>query len=58
VNRDGLSEEEEEEANVEGESMDVEPTPDEQLAKKLIRYAMACDFSRVAIRRDGIKEKG
>jgi hypothetical protein len=37
---------------------DSEPTADEQLAKKLIRYAMACDYARVAIRRDGIKDKG
>ncbi|KAK1758454.1 Non-structural maintenance of chromosome element 3 [Echria macrotheca] len=28
-----------------------------QLVKKLVRYAMACEFSRTPIRRDGIKEK-
>lgn len=33
-------------------------TPEGQLIKKLVRYAMACDFSRTPIRRDGIKEKG
>lgn len=38
--------------------MAADPTPDEQLAKKLIRYAMACDYSRTPIRRDGIKERG
>lgn len=54
----GEYDEEDENTNMEGESMDFEPTADEQLAKKLIRYAMACDFARVAIRRDGIKEKG
>lgn len=31
---------------------------DEQLAKKLIRYAIACEYSRTPIRRDGIKERG
>ncbi|ROT34671.1 MAGE-domain-containing protein [Sodiomyces alkalinus F11] len=37
--------------------MDIEASPDEQLAKKLVRYALACDFSRTPIRRDGIKER-
>ncbi|KAJ9155429.1 Non-structural maintenance of chromosome element 3 [Pleurostoma richardsiae] len=27
------------------------------LVKKLVRYALACEYSRTAIRRDGIKEK-
>lgn len=34
---------------------------DEQLAKKLVRYALSCEFSRRPIRRDGrdgIKERG
>lgn len=31
---------------------------DEQLVKKLIRYAIACEYSRTPIRRDGIKERG
>ncbi|KAG5942559.1 hypothetical protein E4U53_007222 [Claviceps sorghi] len=30
---------------------------DEQLAKKLVRYALSCEFSRTPIRRDGIKER-
>ncbi|KAK1252399.1 hypothetical protein MKX08_003586 [Trichoderma sp. CBMAI-0020] len=30
---------------------------DEQLAKKLVRYAIACEYSRTPIRRDGIKER-
>ncbi|TQS33529.1 hypothetical protein Golomagni_06124 [Golovinomyces magnicellulatus] len=30
---------------------------DGQLAKKLVRYALACDYSRTPIRRDGIKER-
>lgn len=36
----------------------VAESPDAQLVKKLVRYALACDFSRTPIRRDGIKEKG
>lgn len=31
---------------------------DFQMAKKLVRYAIACESSRTAIRRDGIKERG
>ncbi|KAK2064777.1 MAGE family protein [Colletotrichum caudatum] len=30
---------------------------EDQLAKKLVRYALACEFSRTPIRRDGIKER-
>lgn len=29
-----------------------------QLAKKLVRYALSCEFSRTPIRRQGIREKG
>jgi hypothetical protein len=31
---------------------------DDQLAKKLVRYALSCEYSRTPIRRDGIKERG
>lgn len=31
---------------------------DQQLAKKLVRYAISCEFSRTPIKRDGIKERG
>ncbi|KAM3436338.1 hypothetical protein NHJ13734_005108 [Beauveria thailandica] len=30
---------------------------EEQLAKKMIRYALSCEYSRTPIRRDGIKER-
>ncbi|OAA45058.1 MAGE protein [Metarhizium rileyi] len=30
---------------------------DVQLAKKLVRYALSCEYSRTPIRRDGIKER-
>ncbi|UKZ74313.1 hypothetical protein TrVFT333_001976 [Trichoderma virens FT-333] len=32
-------------------------TADNQMAKKLVRYAISCEYSRTAIRRDGIKER-
>lgn len=35
-----------------------EQSADQQLAKKLVRYAISCEYSRTAIRRDGIKERG
>lgn len=31
---------------------------DDLMAKKLIRYAISCEYSRTPIRRDGIKERG
>lgn len=31
---------------------------DDQMAKKLVRYAISCEYSRTPIRRDGIKERG
>lgn len=52
-------EEEEEEAN---DTMDLDQRPgvsfEDQLAKKLVRYALSCEFSRTPIRRQGIREKG
>ena len=36
----------------------VERDETSQLIKKLVRYALACEYSRTPIRRDGIKEKG
>lgn len=29
-----------------------------QLIKNLVRYALACEYSRTPIRRDGIRDKG
>lgn len=48
----------EEDDDINEDRDDVVESPDGQLIKKLVRYAMACDFSRTPIRRDGIKEKG
>jgi len=33
-------------------------TTEMQLIKKLVRYALACEFSRTPIRREGIRERG
>lgn len=41
-----------------GEDGDSSQDADRQLAKKLIRYAISCEYSRTPIRRDGIKERG
>jgi hypothetical protein len=42
--------------------MDVDADADadsqDQLVKKLVRYAMACEYQRMPIRRTGITEKG
>lgn len=44
------------------DTMDIDPRPgggfEDQLAKKLVRYALSCEFSRTPIRRQGIREKG
>lgn len=33
-------------------------TPHDQLVKKLVRYALACEYARIPIKRDGIRDKG
>lgn len=48
----------EEEEEVDGDARNEAESPDGLLIKKLVRYALACDYSRTPIRRDGIKEKG
>ncbi|KAI9903563.1 hypothetical protein N3K66_000092 [Trichothecium roseum] len=45
-----------------GDDMDVDASTqaqnaDDLLAKKLVRYALSCEYSRTPIRRDGIKER-
>ncbi|KAH6888152.1 MAGE family-domain-containing protein [Thelonectria olida] len=49
------------ENGVSEDEMDEDEHPgasaDDQMAKKLVRYAISCEFSRTAIRRDGIKER-
>ncbi|KAK1982537.1 MAGE family protein [Colletotrichum cereale] len=41
----------------ETDAVDAAVSAEDQLAKKLVRYALACEFSRTPIRRDGIKER-
>lgn len=40
--------------------MDVDGRPDaqDQTVKKMVRYALACEYQRMPIRRSGISEKG
>lgn len=33
-------------------------TSQDQVVKKLVRYALACEYSRTTIKRDAIREKG
>ncbi|PNP39309.1 hypothetical protein TGAMA5MH_08727 [Trichoderma gamsii] len=51
------TEQEEEPSDEDAEMNGATSRVDEQLAKKLIRYAIACEYSRTPIRRDGIKER-
>ncbi|KAJ4410587.1 hypothetical protein N0V82_009209 [Gnomoniopsis sp. IMI 355080] len=55
--RDELDSDDDENEVEEDQLQDVAESSDSQLVKKLVRYALACDFSRTSIRRDGIKEK-
>ncbi|KAL1883377.1 hypothetical protein VTK73DRAFT_8944 [Phialemonium thermophilum] len=51
---------EEEDGASEGDPQDETPrdeSTESQLVKKLVRYALACEYSRTPIRREGIKEK-
>lgn len=51
-------EEEEDEESDNGMELDAGEDSQEQLTKKLIRYALACEYQRIPIRRAGITEKG
>ncbi|KAM0469660.1 hypothetical protein ACHAP7_009891 [Fusarium lateritium] len=53
---DDENEQEPSDAEMDGDSHHMQ-SADEQLAKKLVRYAISCEFSRTVIRRDGIKER-
>lgn len=50
------SDEEEEEQYDNGDGM-ARASDDAQMVKKLVRYALACEYARIPIRRDGIREK-
>ncbi|KAF4445311.1 Non-structural maintenance of chromosome element 3 [Fusarium austroafricanum] len=53
---DDEDEQEPSEAEMDGDHQHAQ-NADHQLAKKLVRYALSCEFSRTVIRRDGIKER-
>jgi hypothetical protein len=55
-----VSDDESEEEPDDGEEMEVDAGADtqDQAVKKLVRYALACEFQRLVIRRTGIAEKG
>jgi len=48
---------EEDDAEDNGESM-MDTDGDEQIVKRFVRYALACEYQRMPIRRAGILEKG
>ncbi|KAK9777361.1 putative MAGE family-domain-containing protein [Seiridium cardinale] len=51
-------EEEDDEQQDENGDVDMAGAGDEaQLVKKLVRYALACEYARIPIRRDGIRDK-
>ncbi|EPE26476.1 hypothetical protein GLAREA_02389 [Glarea lozoyensis ATCC 20868] len=58
--RAAVSDDDSEEEPDDGEEMEVDAGVDtqDQAVKKLIRYALACEFQRLVIRRTGIAEKG
>ncbi|KAI0020614.1 MAGE family protein [Xylariomycetidae sp. FL0641] len=61
VRREVLSEDESDPA-ADDTDADADPDtqragPDDQLVKKLVRYALACEYARMPIRRDGIRDK-
>ena len=35
-----------------------ENTNEAQMVKKLVRYALACEYARIPIRRDGVRDRG
>ncbi|KAM0417286.1 hypothetical protein ACHAPT_012727 [Fusarium lateritium] len=53
-NEDDLDEEERDDEDM---NQHHGQSADEQMAKKLVRYAISCEYSRTTIRRDGIKER-
>lgn len=52
------AEQDEDMSDEDAETNGASSTADDQMAKKLVRYAISCEYSRTAIKRDGIKERG
>jgi hypothetical protein len=38
--------------------MEADGEEEDQTVKKMVRYALACEYQRVTIKRTGISEKG
>ena len=55
---DDESEEDDAEEEAPDEDMDGEADSQDQIVKKLVRYALACEYQRIPIKRIGISEKG
>jgi hypothetical protein len=55
---DSEEEEEEEEQQENGDGIDATHEATEQLVKKFVRYALACEYQRIPIRRAAVTEKG
>jgi hypothetical protein len=55
---DDEAEAEDSDNDMDEDAPSAEQSADNLLAKKLVRYALSCDYSRIPIRRDGIKERG
>lgn len=51
------AEQDDEASDDDAETNSASTSVDDQMAKKLVRYAISCEYSRTAIRRDGIKER-
>jgi hypothetical protein len=57
VDSEDENEQEPSDAEMDGDQHHTQ-SADDQLVKKLVRYVISCEYSRTAIRRDGIKERG
>lgn len=55
---DEEDEEDEEEAGDDEMDVDARSEGQDQTVKKMVRYALACEYQRMPIRRAGISEKG
>jgi hypothetical protein len=58
-NRAPVSDDSEDDGEEQGDDMEVDGDESQaQVVKKLVRYALACEFQRLPIKRAGISEKG
>lgn len=58
-NRAPVSDDSEDDGEEQGDDMEVDGDENQgQIVKKLVRYALACEYQRQPIKRSGISEKG